>query len=188
MWSKRMRRVAAIGTATNNVAANTGTASRTGTLTTPGLPLARDVSAPLAEIVRFMGRESDNYTAELLLKALGASTGVVGSTAAGAKVVLGMLLALGAFLAGAIAAGVLMERSVFIGLVIPGDLILALGGAVVRAAHVARAAEREDRCREPRRRDGPSLGRRRDPRGTADGAHGFATSGRIAAAAASGEP
>lgn len=36
--------------------------TRRGVLTTLGLPLARDVSEPLASIVRFMGRESDNYT------------------------------------------------------------------------------------------------------------------------------
>ncbi|MBA2383379.1 MAG: D-alanyl-D-alanine carboxypeptidase, partial [Actinobacteria bacterium] len=41
-------------------------------LTTAGLPLARDLSDPLAEIVRFMGRESDNFTAELLVKQVGA--------------------------------------------------------------------------------------------------------------------
>jgi D-alanyl-D-alanine carboxypeptidase len=44
-----------------------------GVLTTSGLPLARDVSEPLADVVRFMGRESDNYTAELLVKQLGAA-------------------------------------------------------------------------------------------------------------------
>ena len=42
-----------------------------------------------------MDRDSDNYTAELLLKALGASTGVVGSTAAGARVVVEELEAAG---------------------------------------------------------------------------------------------
>ena len=42
-----------------------------------------------------MDRDSDNYTAELLLKALGASTGAVGSTAAGARVVLEELKAAG---------------------------------------------------------------------------------------------
>ena len=46
--------------------------TRTGALTTAGLPLARDVSEPLADVVRFMGRESDNFTAEILLKQLGA--------------------------------------------------------------------------------------------------------------------
>jgi len=60
--------------------------SRVGTLTTAGLPLARDLSAPLADIVRFMGRESDNYTAELLVKQLGAVELGAGTTAAGARV------------------------------------------------------------------------------------------------------
>jgi D-alanyl-D-alanine carboxypeptidase/D-alanyl-D-alanine-endopeptidase (penicillin-binding protein 4) len=50
-------------------------------------PLARDLSEPLSEIVRFMNRESDNYTAELLLKQLGAAAGDGGTTAAGAVVV-----------------------------------------------------------------------------------------------------
>ena len=52
------------------------------------VPLATDRSPPLAQIVRTMNRDSDNYTAELLLKALGASTGAIGSTAAGARVVI----------------------------------------------------------------------------------------------------
>ena len=46
--------------------------TRSGVLTTMGLPLARDVSEPLADVVRFMGRESDNFTAEVLVKQLGA--------------------------------------------------------------------------------------------------------------------
>ena len=61
--------------------------ARAGTLTTAGFPLARDLSEPLATIVRFMGRESDNYTAEVLLKQLGALYADKGSTAAGARVV-----------------------------------------------------------------------------------------------------
>ena len=61
--------------------------ARTGTLTTAGFPLAQDLSRPLAAIVRFMGRESDNYTAEVLLKQLGALYADDGSTAAGARVV-----------------------------------------------------------------------------------------------------
>ena len=52
-----------------------------------GLPLAQDLSQPLAEIVRFMGRESDNFTAELLVKQLGALDAGRGTTAAGARVV-----------------------------------------------------------------------------------------------------
>ncbi len=59
------------------------------------LTLATDRSVALAHIVRDMDRDSDNYTAELLLKALGASTGAVGSTAAGARVVLEELEAAG---------------------------------------------------------------------------------------------
>ena len=61
--------------------------SRAGTLGTVGLPLARDLSVPLARIVRFMGRESDNFTAEMLVKQLGAVAGGSGTTAAGAAVI-----------------------------------------------------------------------------------------------------
>jgi D-alanyl-D-alanine carboxypeptidase/D-alanyl-D-alanine-endopeptidase (penicillin-binding protein 4) len=74
--------------------------ARRGTLTTPGLPLAQDVSEPLAEIVRFMGRESDNYTAEVLVKQLGALHGEAGSTGAGARVVRETLQTAGIPLAG----------------------------------------------------------------------------------------
>jgi D-alanyl-D-alanine carboxypeptidase/D-alanyl-D-alanine-endopeptidase (penicillin-binding protein 4) len=52
-----------------------------------GLPLAAVVSPPLATIVRFMDRESDNFTAELLLKELGAVVSGQGTTVAGARVV-----------------------------------------------------------------------------------------------------
>ena len=61
--------------------------TRQGVLTAIGLPLAQDVSEPLASIIRFMGRESDNYTAELLVKQLGAVYAGKGSTAAGVRVV-----------------------------------------------------------------------------------------------------
>jgi D-alanyl-D-alanine carboxypeptidase/D-alanyl-D-alanine-endopeptidase (penicillin-binding protein 4) len=65
--------------------------ARTGVLTTMGLPLARDVSEPLADVVRFMGRESDNYTAEVLVKQLGALYAEQGTTAAGVRVIRGVL-------------------------------------------------------------------------------------------------
>ena len=74
--------------------------TRSATLTTLGLPLARDVSEPLADVVRFMGRESDNYTAEILVKQLGALQAGVGSTAAGVRVVRAALEAAGVPLAG----------------------------------------------------------------------------------------
>ncbi|HEV2711865.1 MAG TPA: D-alanyl-D-alanine carboxypeptidase/D-alanyl-D-alanine-endopeptidase [Gaiellaceae bacterium] len=47
--------------------------------------LATTESAPLAQIVGFMNRESDNFTAELLLKQLGAVDEGIGTSAAGAK-------------------------------------------------------------------------------------------------------
>jgi serine-type D-Ala-D-Ala carboxypeptidase/endopeptidase (penicillin-binding protein 4) len=64
-----------------------GGRTHTGVLTTAGLPLARDVSEPLADVVRFMGRESDNFTAEILVKQLGALVADRGSTAAGTRVI-----------------------------------------------------------------------------------------------------
>jgi D-alanyl-D-alanine carboxypeptidase/D-alanyl-D-alanine-endopeptidase (penicillin-binding protein 4) len=74
--------------------------SRSGVLTSVGLPLARDVSEPLAEIVRFMGRESDNFTAEVLVKQLGAAYAEAGTTAAGVRVVRAALADAGVPLAG----------------------------------------------------------------------------------------
>ena len=74
--------------------------TRSGVLTTSGLPLARDVSEPLADVVRFMGRESDNYTAEMLVKQLGAAYTGTGSTAAGTRVIRGALGEAGVPLAG----------------------------------------------------------------------------------------
>jgi D-alanyl-D-alanine carboxypeptidase/D-alanyl-D-alanine-endopeptidase (penicillin-binding protein 4) len=74
--------------------------TRSGVLTTLGLPLARDVSEPLADVVRFMGRESDNYTAEILVKQLGALYADRGSTAAGVTVIRGALEGAGVPLTG----------------------------------------------------------------------------------------
>jgi serine-type D-Ala-D-Ala carboxypeptidase/endopeptidase (penicillin-binding protein 4) len=62
--------------------------------------LGEVLSPPLSQIVRFMDRESDNFTAELLLKQLGASTGAVGTTASGAAVARADLAAAGVPLAG----------------------------------------------------------------------------------------
>ena len=49
--------------------------------------LTRIESAPLAQIIVFMDRQSDNFTAEMLLKQLGAMHGTGGTSAAGAAVV-----------------------------------------------------------------------------------------------------
>jgi serine-type D-Ala-D-Ala carboxypeptidase/endopeptidase (penicillin-binding protein 4) len=56
-----------------------------------GWPLAVRFSPPLTEVLREMDVESDNHTAELLLKQLGAVVGEAGSTAAGAAVVRSVL-------------------------------------------------------------------------------------------------
>jgi D-alanyl-D-alanine carboxypeptidase/D-alanyl-D-alanine-endopeptidase (penicillin-binding protein 4) len=52
-----------------------------------GLPLAAVVSPTLAVLVRYMDRESDNFTAELLLKELGAVVARQGTSGAGARIV-----------------------------------------------------------------------------------------------------
>jgi len=61
--------------------------------------LAEVLSPPLAQIVRFMDSESDNFTAELLLKQIGAANGA-GTTAAGASQVRATLAEAGIPLAG----------------------------------------------------------------------------------------
>jgi D-alanyl-D-alanine carboxypeptidase/D-alanyl-D-alanine-endopeptidase (penicillin-binding protein 4) len=62
--------------------------------------LAEVLSPPLSQIVRFMDRESDNFTAELLLKQIGAANGPAGTTAAGAAQVRAALAEAGIPLAG----------------------------------------------------------------------------------------
>ncbi|HKG44154.1 MAG TPA: D-alanyl-D-alanine carboxypeptidase/D-alanyl-D-alanine-endopeptidase [Gaiellaceae bacterium] len=51
------------------------------------VPLGSIESAALSQIVAWMGRVSDNFTAELLLKQLGTQDGAVGTSAKGAAVV-----------------------------------------------------------------------------------------------------
>jgi D-alanyl-D-alanine carboxypeptidase/D-alanyl-D-alanine-endopeptidase (penicillin-binding protein 4) len=74
--------------------------TRRGVLAATGLPLAQDLSEPLAKIVRWMGRESDNFVAEMLVKQLGALYGDRGTTAAGARIVREALAEAGVPLAG----------------------------------------------------------------------------------------
>ena len=62
--------------------------------------LASSYSPPLWRLVRFMNRTSDNFTAEMLLKQLGALYGGRGATSAGAAVVTRLLAADGVPLAG----------------------------------------------------------------------------------------
>jgi D-alanyl-D-alanine carboxypeptidase/D-alanyl-D-alanine-endopeptidase (penicillin-binding protein 4) len=74
--------------------------ARTGSLGPYGLPLAAVRSPPLGAIVQFMGRESDNFTAEVLLKELGAVVAGRGTTLAGARAVARGLAAAGVPLEG----------------------------------------------------------------------------------------
>jgi D-alanyl-D-alanine carboxypeptidase/D-alanyl-D-alanine-endopeptidase (penicillin-binding protein 4) len=67
---------------------------------TDAFPLAQVDSAPLTDVLRFMDRESDNFTAELVLKALGAEIAGKGTTGAGARVVVETLAEAGIPLAG----------------------------------------------------------------------------------------
>jgi serine-type D-Ala-D-Ala carboxypeptidase/endopeptidase (penicillin-binding protein 4) len=64
-------------------------ARRPGIAPTPedAVPLALDLSMPLSKILRAVNRDSDNFVAEMLLKALGADAGRAGTAAAGARVV-----------------------------------------------------------------------------------------------------
>jgi len=59
------------------------------------VPLATDTSVPLSTIVQRMNSDSDNFTAEMLLKHLGTLDGRVGTSARGAAVVLAELRAAG---------------------------------------------------------------------------------------------
>jgi D-alanyl-D-alanine carboxypeptidase/D-alanyl-D-alanine-endopeptidase (penicillin-binding protein 4) len=64
-----------------------------GTAPTEAAILATDHSVRLSQIVRAMNRDSDNFTAEMLLKHLGTLDGRVGTSARGARVVLDELTA-----------------------------------------------------------------------------------------------
>lgn len=61
--------------------------ARSGTAPTGMMPLAHWDSPAIAQIVKAMNQPSDNYIAEMLVKALGADHGVEGSTDAGTAVV-----------------------------------------------------------------------------------------------------
>ena len=64
------------------------------------LALAQVESEPLVDVLRDMDRESDNFEAEMLLKAIGAEVGSAGTTAAGVAIVLRDLAADGVPLTG----------------------------------------------------------------------------------------
>lgn len=66
-----------------------------GTAAADAVELAEHDSPTVAALVRFMDGESDNFTAELLLKEIGAVQGERGSTAQGVGVTTGLLAAAG---------------------------------------------------------------------------------------------
>jgi D-alanyl-D-alanine carboxypeptidase/D-alanyl-D-alanine-endopeptidase (penicillin-binding protein 4) len=77
-------------------------AGRSGLGTAPAraVVLAVDVSPPLSRIVRTMNRDSDNFTAEMVLKQLGTLDGRKGTSAGGARVVVAEMAAAGIPVAG----------------------------------------------------------------------------------------
>jgi D-alanyl-D-alanine carboxypeptidase/D-alanyl-D-alanine-endopeptidase (penicillin-binding protein 4) len=74
---------------------------RVGAAHAEAFPLAELLSDPLAEILQFMDRRSDNFTSELVLKQLGAVIRGAGTTAAGSAVVSDALRDAGVSLLGA---------------------------------------------------------------------------------------
>lgn len=60
---------------------------RVGRADSAAFPLAELLSEPLGDVLQFMDRESDNFTAELVLKQLGAVLRGAGTTVAGADVI-----------------------------------------------------------------------------------------------------
>ncbi len=75
-------------------------ALRTGVASDEALSIALVESPPLWKLLRFMDRESDNYTAELMLKQIGAYENERGTTANGAAAVRSVLADAGVPLAG----------------------------------------------------------------------------------------
>jgi serine-type D-Ala-D-Ala carboxypeptidase/endopeptidase (penicillin-binding protein 4) len=73
---------------------------RLGRVDAYSIPIAQIESPTLGSIIRFMDRQSDNFTAELLLKQLGAVELDRGTSAAGASVVMQRLAEAGVPLAG----------------------------------------------------------------------------------------
>jgi serine-type D-Ala-D-Ala carboxypeptidase/endopeptidase (penicillin-binding protein 4) len=119
--------------------------------------LARHRAAPLQLLLRAVNRESDNFTAEMLLKHLGAVGRGKGTTGAGATVVNETLRAAGISLAGVRvvdASGLsLLDRQTVDALA--GILVLAWGDPLLRGSFLStlavagRSGTLEDRLRGP---------------------------------------
>jgi D-alanyl-D-alanine carboxypeptidase/D-alanyl-D-alanine-endopeptidase (penicillin-binding protein 4) len=139
--------------------------------------LARVSSASLASLVRWMNTESDNFVAEMLLKALGAAEAGQGTTAAGAGVVRSELGERGVPLAGVrIADGSGLSRDDRL----TARALAALLGSARQDARISRAfvdslaVAGVSGTLEDRMRKGPARGRVRAKTGTTDSASALA--------------
>jgi serine-type D-Ala-D-Ala carboxypeptidase/endopeptidase (penicillin-binding protein 4) len=100
--------------------------------------LANTESEPLSRIVRYMNRESDNFTAELLLKQLGAVDEAAGTSAGGARAVRRALRAAAIPLAGVriVDGSGLSPRNRLTAAALIGILVAAWHDPVIRPAFV----------------------------------------------------
>jgi D-alanyl-D-alanine carboxypeptidase/D-alanyl-D-alanine-endopeptidase (penicillin-binding protein 4) len=135
------------------------------------IPIADVESPPLGSILRFMDRESDNFTAEMLLKELGAIEADRGTSAAGATAVTHVLSEAGVPLAGVriVDGSGLSRLDRLTANAVAGILKAAWADAAIRPAFVAALAVAgvngtlEDRLRRP-----PARGRVLAKTGTTD--------------------
>ena len=135
------------------------------------IPIADVESPPLGSIIRYMDRESDNFTAEMLLKELGAVESDHGTSAAGAAVVTQALSEAGVPLAGVriVDGSGLSRLDRLTANAVAGILKVAWADAAIRPSFVAALAVAgvngtlEDRLRRP-----PARGRVLAKTGTTD--------------------
>ena len=135
------------------------------------IPIADVESPPLGSIIRYMDRESDNFTAEMLLKELGAVESDHGTSAAGAAVVTQALSEAGVPLAGVriVDGSGLSRLDRLTANAVAGILKAAWADAAIRPSFVAALAVAgvngtlEDRLRRP-----PARGRVLAKTGTTD--------------------
>ena len=135
------------------------------------IPIADVESPPLGSIIRYMDRESDNFTAEMLLKELGAVESDHGTSAAGAAVVTQALSEAGVPLAGVriVDGSGLSRLDRLTANAVAGILKAARADAAIRPSFVAALAVAgvngtlEDRLRRP-----PARGRVLAKTGTTD--------------------
>jgi serine-type D-Ala-D-Ala carboxypeptidase/endopeptidase (penicillin-binding protein 4) len=132
-------------------------AAVTGRPATQDVLLARHLSAPLQHLLRAVNAESDNFSAEMLLKHLGAVDRGKGTTGAGASVVNETLRAAGIEMTGVRvvdASGLSMLDRLTVDALV-GILVLAWGDPLLRGSFLStlavagRSGTLEDRLRRP---------------------------------------